>query len=414
MAEFSNWPRTRLGDVARVVRGISYKSSEINSDGIGRPFLTLKNAGRGGGYRPEGLKYFTGRVKPDQTVRTGELLIANTDLTRDKAILGCPILLPTLKSFNVACFSLDLARLIPDPSLLSPQFLALVLQSEASRNFMKVHSSGTTVIHLKMSDVPDLPVPIPPPAAQRRIVDLVQSLDTYLDGLSQELAALVSFENATLATVFGAPVRSDGERLDSVASVTDCEHRTAPGSLGSPFGYSIGTGDLNFGVIELSSAKPVDKDTWLEWSRRVEVQAGDIIMSREAPVGGVGFVRGDVPLCLGQRTVLVRCGDTVASAYLAAYLRCPLTQAWMTELSVGLTVAHLNVADIRALPLPELPSSLIQEQIGAVFDSFIESRRAFERELAATNVLRSTLISSFMSGSMTFAPSYDSLIDEIA
>ena len=94
--------------------------------------------------------------------------------------------------------------------------------------------------------------------------------------------------------------------LSDIADIVDCEHKTAPScNIEDAYAFSVGTPSLRGDRIDLSEARPVSESTYREWSKRKSLVAGDIILAREAPAGGVGFVTGSIPLCLGQRTVLV-------------------------------------------------------------------------------------------------------------
>lgn len=71
------WGLTTVGDMCDVIRGRSYKRSELaETDGV--PFLNLKCVARGGGFRRDGLKRYTGRFKKSQEVVAGETLVAIT------------------------------------------------------------------------------------------------------------------------------------------------------------------------------------------------------------------------------------------------------------------------------------------------------------------------------------------------
>lgn len=171
------WSQTTLGKIASTTRGISYKSSELGSGEDGVPFLNLKCVERGGGFRWEGVKRFTGAVKPTQNLQPGDLLVAATDLTRDKAVLGCPMVVPDDAALEGATFSLDLVKLTVEKSVAETTFVGYLLQSRAARDFMKIHSSGTTVIHLKVKEIGQFAVPLPPLHVQRRITDLLSTID---------------------------------------------------------------------------------------------------------------------------------------------------------------------------------------------------------------------------------------------
>lgn len=170
------------------------------------------------------------------------------------------------------------------------------------------------------------------------------------------------------------------ETLSDVAvAVVDCEHKTAPSTTGIPYAYSVGTPHIRNGRINFGAAKPVSEETYTVWTQRMAPREGDLILAREAPVGQVGYVDGRYRVCLGQRTVLIRPDpERIVPRYLHYLLLGPIIQDWMNEHSAGSTVPHLNVDDIRKLPLVSLPSLPEQRAIAYVLgalDDKIEANR---------------------------------------
>ena len=164
---------------------------------------------------------------------------------------------------------------------------------------------------------------------------------------------------------------SDPVLLGDVASVVDCEHKTAPVcEPGNEFAFSVGTRALRGGGIDFSQAKHVDEETYRGWSRRAELRRGDVILAREAPIGGVGWVSGEPRICLGQRTVLVRAlPESVDGRFLFYLLQSPQPQEWMHAHGEGSTVKHLNVSDVRRIRLDFFPPLDVQRRIAGVLGS---------------------------------------------
>lgn len=186
MVDDSSWQESSWGDVVTRTTGISYASIDLGGLGEGLPFINLRSIGRGGGYRPEGLKWYQGQYKERQIVRAGDLLIANTDLTRDKAILGCPVIVPDLGDRGRACISLDISKLVPDTNRVLTGFLYEFLQLASSREFMKAHSSGTTVIHLKTKELAQLRLRYPTLDEQDQIVGMLSRIEALSAALDHE------------------------------------------------------------------------------------------------------------------------------------------------------------------------------------------------------------------------------------
>ena len=157
--------------------------------------------------------------------------------------------------------------------------------------------------------------------------------------------------------------------LHEVAKIVDCEHKTAPTVEHNPFAFAVGTPALKHGRIDVSNARPISQETYESWTRRSIPRDGDIIMSREAPVGRLGYVDSSQRYCLGQRTVLVRADpDQVLPKYLYHLVRGRYIQEWMSRRAMGSTVHHLNVADIKQMPVGQLPSLENQTQIVELLD----------------------------------------------
>jgi len=163
--------------------------------------------------------------------------------------------------------------------------------------------------------------------------------------------------------------------LNDIANVVDCEHKTAPTEkTGYP---SIRTPNIGRGRLILEGVNRVSKKTYELWARRAIPQTHDLILAREAPVGNVAIIPNGLKVCLGQRTVLIQPDrKNVNPHYLTYLLLGNEIQGRFKSVSTGATVAHLNVRDIRDLPLPELPPLETQRKIAAIlsaYDDLIEN-----------------------------------------
>jgi len=157
--------------------------------------------------------------------------------------------------------------------------------------------------------------------------------------------------------------------------IVDCEHKTAPtSSTGYPL---IRTPDIGVGRLLTEDALRVDEATYRLWTKRAVPEEGDLILAREAPVGNVGIIKRGIRPVLGQRTVLIRPKtDVLDPGYLNFLLSAPLLRNWMIGVSIGATVPHLNMSDIRSMELPPLPPVEVQRKIAAIlsaYDDLIEN-----------------------------------------
>ena len=179
-------------------------------------------------------------------------------------------------------------------------------------------------------------------------------------------------------------------RLDEIADVIDCEHKTAPKVDSSEY-YSIRTPDIKNGRLLYEQANRVSAETYELWTKRGIPEAGDIILAREAPVGEVGWIDKDHKICLGQRTVLIKIRSSqIEKKYLLYSFVSPKFKDYLNELSGGSVVAHLNMKDIRALefsfpPLPE------QKAIASVLSSLDDKIDLLHRQNKTLEAMAETL-----------------------
>jgi len=161
-------------------------------------------------------------------------------------------------------------------------------------------------------------------------------------------------------------------------AIVDCEHKTVPVNE-SGDAWAVGTPAMVDGRIDYSKAKRIDDEVYSKWTRRMVPAESDLILAREAPVGPVVRVPRFPRVALGQRTVLLRPNPEIVNArYLHFLLLSAEVQNRMHAKSEGSTVRHLNVEDVRTLPIPTIPSISEQERIADVLgalDDKIESNR---------------------------------------
>ncbi len=164
---------------------------------------------------------------------------------------------------------------------------------------------------------------------------------------------------------------------DACEFIVDCLHATAPiQDSGYPL---IRTPNVGKGRLDLNGVHRVSEDTYTKWTRRAVPIAGDLILAREAPAGNVAVVSEGQTVCLGQRTVHLRPDKSqVDPLFLCYFLLAPHQQSLLLAGETGATSKHVNMKDIRRLPLTGLPRLGVQEKIGriiAAYDDLIENNR---------------------------------------
>ena len=156
--------------------------------------------------------------------------------------------------------------------------------------------------------------------------------------------------------------------------VVDCKNKTAPYSQTGI--KLIRTTNVRNGELNSNDQKYVNDETYAIWSGRCIPEAGDILITREAPMGEVCLVPFGEKICLGQRMMLARLvPETIDSGFTLYSLRDPNLMDRVQDKPLGMTVQHLRVGGVETLLVPLPP---LAEQRRIVGD-FVKLRRPTDR-----------------------------------
>ncbi|OOF42114.1 type I site-specific deoxyribonuclease [Rodentibacter rarus] len=145
------WEVKRIDEIATVIKGKSYKSSELAESTTA--LVTLKSFNRGGGYRLDGLKEYIGKYKYEQEVFSGELIIAYTDVTQAADVIGKPAMVMSDSRYEHLVISLDVGVVRPFDDVYK-YFLYCLAMTDSFQAHTKSFCTGTTVLHLGKDAVP--------------------------------------------------------------------------------------------------------------------------------------------------------------------------------------------------------------------------------------------------------------------
>ena len=144
--------------------------------------------------------------------------------------------------------------------------------------------------------------------------------------------------------------------------VIDCRNKTAP-VVNYPTPYKmLRTSNIRNGFVDISSVRYVTKQTYDIWTSRGELEDGDVIFTREAPLGEVGILRTADGYFLGQRLVLFRSNPQKCYNWFLNYaLLSPWIKNKICGSGGGSIVTHLRVPDCEEIQI-RIPADLSEQR----------------------------------------------------
>lgn len=181
-------------------------------------------------------------------------------------------------------------------------------------------------------------------------------------------------------------------------SIIDCVNKTAPVvEYKTPF-RMIRTTNVRSGRVNTEDVRYVTEDTYHQWVRRGKPQVGDIIFTREAPVGEVGILRDADGIFLGQRTMMYRADSRYADNYFLFYsLSSRFCQIQIEDFSNGGTVAHMRVPDCGEI-LINLPPLAEQKKIAQILSAWDSAISVTEKLLTNSQQQKKALMQQLLTG----------------
>ena len=402
------WTETTLGDIADVIGG-------------GTPSTT----------KPE---YWGGEIvwlTPTEVVpRDGQLIadserrITTEGLKNSGAQLlpaGSVILTTRASVGFVGISGVELATnqgfqsLVPSDEVLS-KFLMYWIQ--ANRAEFESRAAGSTFKEISRSNVKSIKMQLPTLAEQRRIVDVVSSVDNYIDALQQQADVARNARNAVLHELLSAG--GDDWTETTVSTLLSR-------SIGGVWGTEPGTDQEDVtvvrsteftksGILNFATGEPRSIRT-SQLSSRVLAE-GDILLEKsgggpEQPVGRVVYVQSDIPsrfVCSNFIQLLTPIRQKVLPRFLFLVM-------WMWHFENRTLEFQAQTTGIRNLRTPDyldqcmaLPPLSEQQRIVAIVSSMDDVIQSTEQAVVKAQSLRSGLLSDLLSGEHEIPESYDRLL----
>jgi type I restriction enzyme, S subunit len=180
-------------------------------------------------------------------------------------------------------------------------------------------------------------------------------------------------------------LRADVPLRELCRAIVDCPHSTPVWTETGPL--VLRSQNIRNGRLDLSEPSHTDEYDFAERTRRAEPVAGDLVITREAPMGEVCMIPANLRCCLGQRMVLLRPDrERVEPAYLLYALQSRTVQHEIrVNEGTGSTVSNLRIPLLEALPIP-VPDLCRQRAIAHILgtlDDKIELNRRMSETLEA-------------------------------
>jgi len=312
----------------------------------------------------------------------------------------------------------------PNEEIVEPRFLHLYLNHfHAAGGTAPMQTASTNIRNIKASEYAATPVPLPPLAQQRKIVEILEDHLSRLDAadraiemsrqrLDRLLLAQLAAEVRQLREV-GAPFAAIIEIADtSLGKMLDAKR-----AVGEPTPY-LANINVRWGQFELDALKEVRLSS--AERIRLALEPGDVLACEGGEPGrcAVWQLEGS-PIAYQKalHRIRVRNRGIVLPGYLALMLRETIQSGRADTLFTGTTIKHLPQEKLRRIRLP-IPNMDVQTRVVArardIEDVSIHLRGGVATATRRSAALRQGLLSAAFSGKLTGRHTDQEVIEELA
>lgn len=391
LAASEEWVRRPLGDVASVLNGCAFKSTQFTAHG-GKPLIRIRDI-----FGTSTSVGYLGAYDDRYLVRSGDLLVGMDGDFNSARWKGPEALL-----------NQRVCKIVPEAPLLDIEFLTALLPGY----LRAIHdvTSSTTVTHLSSRDVAQIPIPVPPLQEQRFIASTIRVVADRRESASRHLAVahrrVERFQRAVLASACSGRLTTDWREFNPdrgrVTDVLDEIHsarkqrrqKEQPVTLSLPDlpdSYVVATvgqcalsldygtskkcvadpaagvpvlrmGNIQGGVVDLNDLKYCAVDSEI---RKLMLRPGDLLFNRtnSPELVGKSAVYGlDREASFASYLIRLRFDTRVAHPEFVNYwLNSAWGRAWAQLAKTdGVSQSNINGSKLALMPIPLPP---LDEQV---------------------------------------------------
>lgn len=259
-------------------------------------------------------------------------------------------------------------------------FILQILQSDLGQNTIVSSMSGQAITRITLTKLKDYSFNFPEFKEQTKIASFLSAVDEKISQLTQKHQLLSQYKQGMMQKLFSQQIRfkaDDGSEfgewkkteIKNISKIFDGTHQTPNYvTAGVPF-YSVEHVTAN----NFKNTKYIAEDVYLAELKRVQLEKGDILLTRIGDIGTCKLIDWDVRASFYVSLALIKVNKQHSSSFVNQYIKSNLFQKELHERTIHVAFPKkINLGEI-GLCLIQLPCLEEQTKI-ANFLSAIDQK----------------------------------------
>lgn len=262
----------------------------------------------------------------------------------------------------------------------STQYLYLFFQLYVET--LRKNSIGGVIKYIKLGDITEANIPVPPLPTQSRIVSELDLLQSIIDKQKLQLKELDNLAQAIFYDMFGDPVENEkGWEVKKFGDeCSEMKYGTSrPSCENGKYPYLRMCNISNDGHLDLNNLKTIDVPN--DEVEKCIVRYGDILFNRTNSIELIGktcMFDSETPMIIAGYIIRVRLSEKLESRFISCLFNMPSIKKKLRAMAKGaVNQANINSRELASVIIPIPPLSLQQ--------TFAEKIESIERQKELIN-----------------------------
>lgn len=390
------WVECELKDLGEIVAGGTPSTSDPENFNGEIAWLTPADLSKyDGKYITKGDRNLT---EKGLKTSSAKLMPAGSILFSSRAPIGYVVI-----ASNEICTNQGFKNIVPSMFVFN-EYIYYYLK--ASKNLAEKHASGTTFKEISGTKFGSLPIPLPPLAEQKRIVDKIEELFSDIDAgvknLEDAKLQIKQYRQSVLKQQFSIADYPEITLKEVTFKINDGTHFTPTYiETGVPF---LSVKDLRDKQIFFDDCKYISAEEHKALYNRCNPELGDVLITKSGTIGRTAIVKTNKKFSLFVSVALLKPNkDLISSEFLMYALDNYISKIDIKQNVKGGVIKNLHLEDIRKIKinLPDLKKqNEIVEEIEKQFGYANDLEQAVDEGLEKAKQLKQSILKKAFEGKL--------------
>ncbi len=257
-------------------------------------------------------------------------------------------------------------------------------------------SIGGVIKYIKLGNLTEASIPLPPLQKQKEIVDILSKSDSLIALRKKQLQKLDDLVKARFLELFGNPVYND--RGWNTISLNEACDGIGDGLHGTPeyddfgeFPFINGNNLIDGNIVITPATKKVDEETYKK--HYIKITDNAILISINGTLGKMAFYRGEA-IMLGKSACYCNLRPEINREFVYGLMKSDAFSEFLESNSTKSTIKNVGLKAIRTFRLI-LPPQELQNQFVELSKQVDKSKLSIQQSLEKLETLKQSLMQQY-------------------